>query len=316
VGVGVTVGEAVGVALAFRTFGAFSRGSDATSALSGRVGSMLCSTQYVAPPPMARQLASAAAAAPGRTRPHARERRRVHDAVVHRRCLLLRVSRAVGDLIACGRCAVARSLLDVCQRLRGAVDDLLDRTRMCLLGNRHRQECRNLLAPEVKALVHRAARRAACEVKLRLPPLARTRQTEREARHQRFTRLTAAAGEPDAASCAPGYSPCLPPYPPDIDCADTPGEVTSAAQTRTGSMPTRRRGLRRRLAEGGLTMKKKIAGTALLFHLASASDRPRSYGISIIFTPQSAPATSIATKPSPMGAAPLGATAVAGNPML
>jgi hypothetical protein len=30
----------------------------------------------------------------------------------------------------------------------------------------------------------------------------------------------------EAAACAPGYSPCLPPYPPDIDCADTPGEVT------------------------------------------------------------------------------------------
>jgi hypothetical protein len=30
----------------------------------------------------------------------------------------------------------------------------------------------------------------------------------------------------EAASCAPGYSPCLPPYPPDIDCADTGGEVS------------------------------------------------------------------------------------------
>jgi hypothetical protein len=29
----------------------------------------------------------------------------------------------------------------------------------------------------------------------------------------------------EAASCEPGYDPCLPPYPPDIDCADTPGEV-------------------------------------------------------------------------------------------
>jgi hypothetical protein len=30
----------------------------------------------------------------------------------------------------------------------------------------------------------------------------------------------------EASSCAPGYDPCLPPYPPDIDCADTPGEVS------------------------------------------------------------------------------------------
>jgi hypothetical protein len=32
--------------------------------------------------------------------------------------------------------------------------------------------------------------------------------------------------EEEASSCAPGYSPCLPPYPPDIDCADTGGEVS------------------------------------------------------------------------------------------
>jgi hypothetical protein len=25
---------------------------------------------------------------------------------------------------------------------------------------------------------------------------------------------------PSKKSCAPGYSPCIPPYPPDLDCAD------------------------------------------------------------------------------------------------
>jgi hypothetical protein len=45
---------------------------------------------------------------------------------------------------------------------------------------------------------------------------ARRDQEAQEAREQ----------QEEAASCAPGYSPCLPPYPPDIDCADTPGEVT------------------------------------------------------------------------------------------
>lgn len=33
-------------------------------------------------------------------------------------------------------------------------------------------------------------------------------------------------------ACAPGYSPCLPPYPPDVDCADVNGPVTV-----TGSDP-------------------------------------------------------------------------------
>ncbi|WP_460461656.1 thermonuclease family protein [Arthrobacter pigmenti] len=38
--------------------------------------------------------------------------------------------------------------------------------------------------------------------------------------------------QPPMGTCAPGYSPCLPPYPPDIDCADAGGPVTV-----TGSDP-------------------------------------------------------------------------------
>jgi hypothetical protein len=33
-------------------------------------------------------------------------------------------------------------------------------------------------------------------------------------------------------ACAPGYSPCVPPYPPDVDCADVDGPITV-----TGSDP-------------------------------------------------------------------------------
>lgn len=41
------------------------------------------------------------------------------------------------------------------------------------------------------------------------------------------------APEPEPASdCAPGYSPCVPPYPPDVDCSDVNGPVTV-----TGSDP-------------------------------------------------------------------------------
>ena len=27
------------------------------------------------------------------------------------------------------------------------------------------------------------------------------------------------------SACAPGYSPCIPPYPPDVDCADVNGPI-------------------------------------------------------------------------------------------
>jgi micrococcal nuclease len=39
--------------------------------------------------------------------------------------------------------------------------------------------------------------------------------------------------QPDpAGNCAPGYDPCVPPYPPDVDCADVNGPITV-----TGSDP-------------------------------------------------------------------------------
>ncbi|GAB3519549.1 thermonuclease family protein [Arthrobacter monumenti] len=38
--------------------------------------------------------------------------------------------------------------------------------------------------------------------------------------------------QPPMGTCAPGYSPCVPPYPPDVDCADVGGPVTV-----TGSDP-------------------------------------------------------------------------------
>lgn len=38
--------------------------------------------------------------------------------------------------------------------------------------------------------------------------------------------------EPAAGGCAPGYDPCTPPYPPDLDCADVGGPITV-----TGSDP-------------------------------------------------------------------------------
>ena len=31
--------------------------------------------------------------------------------------------------------------------------------------------------------------------------------------------------EPPGGSCAPGYDPCVPPYPPDVDCADVNGPI-------------------------------------------------------------------------------------------
>lgn len=43
---------------------------------------------------------------------------------------------------------------------------------------------------------------------------------------------TSAAPAPLGSSCAPGYSPCVPPYPPDLDCADVGGPINV-----TGSDP-------------------------------------------------------------------------------
>lgn len=40
------------------------------------------------------------------------------------------------------------------------------------------------------------------------------------------------APEPEPAGCAPGYDPCVPTYPPDVDCADVDGPITV-----TGSDP-------------------------------------------------------------------------------
>jgi len=36
----------------------------------------------------------------------------------------------------------------------------------------------------------------------------------------------------NSGNCAPGYSPCVPPYPPDLDCGDVDGPITV-----TGSDP-------------------------------------------------------------------------------
>jgi endonuclease YncB( thermonuclease family) len=36
----------------------------------------------------------------------------------------------------------------------------------------------------------------------------------------------AAAPAPQGGACAPGYSPCVPPYPPDVDCADVNGPIS------------------------------------------------------------------------------------------
>lgn len=41
-----------------------------------------------------------------------------------------------------------------------------------------------------------------------------------------------APAAPAGDGCAPGYSPCVPPYPPDVDCADVNGPITV-----TGSDP-------------------------------------------------------------------------------
>jgi len=42
--------------------------------------------------------------------------------------------------------------------------------------------------------------------------------------------VPAAAGGPAASACEPGYDPCVPPYPPDVDCADVdrPVHVTGS----------------------------------------------------------------------------------------
>ncbi len=59
----------------------------------------------------------------------------------------------------------------------------------------------------------------------------------RERRREREARVTPAPSPPPEETeppgdCEPGYDPCVPPYPPDVDCSDVSGPVAV-----TGSDP-------------------------------------------------------------------------------
>ena len=56
--------------------------------------------------------------------------------------------------------------------------------------------------------------------RLRVSP-ARTGLHRRRQGERQHKCATPAPAPHKGAACAPGYSPCVPPYPPDVDCADT-----------------------------------------------------------------------------------------------
>jgi endonuclease YncB( thermonuclease family) len=48
---------------------------------------------------------------------------------------------------------------------------------------------------------------------------------DRASKNVSCRRQRTAAPAPAGGACAPGYSPCVPPFPPDVDCADVAGPV-------------------------------------------------------------------------------------------
>jgi hypothetical protein len=77
----------------------------------------------------------------------------------------------------------------------------------------------------------REARREAAAARVRERRRARrAAQKRRERRAARQRAQAQAPAQPDepapSADCAPGYSPCVPPYPPDVDCPDVNGPIT------------------------------------------------------------------------------------------
>lgn len=100
-----------------------------------------------------------------------------------------------------------------------------------------RARARRARARRAQALRARRARalriRRARALRLRrerAAELRRRRAAEaREAERERRAQLAPPPAEdpPDASGgCADGYSPCVPPYPPDVDCGDVSGPVT------------------------------------------------------------------------------------------
>jgi hypothetical protein len=54
-------------------------------------------------------------------------------------------------------------------------------------------------------------------------------RAERRRERERGGALVAPALEPEpqpTSDCAPGYDPCVPPYPPDVDCPNVDGPIT------------------------------------------------------------------------------------------
>jgi hypothetical protein len=96
---------------------------------------------------------------------------------------------------------------------------------------KERERARERRRERVRQKRERARQRARERRRERERREARERERERERR--RREREATPDPEPEAA-CEPGYSPCVPPYPPDLDCPDLGGPYAV-----TGSDPHR-----------------------------------------------------------------------------
>jgi hypothetical protein len=81
--------------------------------------------------------------------PNARERRRISNAVVRRRRLLLRVSNALAEMVTCASYAVRHSPLCARQSVCGIVQRSFKDARIRLFDQGDRDESRHLLAPKI-----------------------------------------------------------------------------------------------------------------------------------------------------------------------
>jgi hypothetical protein len=89
------------------------------------------------------------------------------------------------------------------------------------------QAARQELRQQLKRQEHRAQERLQRE-RAQLQKLKQQQhqqQQEAQAAPPPPTTTTTTTSEP-AANCESGYDPCVPPYPPDLDCADVGGPIT------------------------------------------------------------------------------------------
>ena len=190
-GVGVAVGVAVAVVTALACDWRFLRGSSRfgscsragpTTCARPLIGSTFCVTQYVVPPPIARQPAIAATAAPGRAPATG----------------VGSTARAYAEL-AC--CLTARG------RFAGALQRPVDEAGTGGFDRGDRDQRGDPLAPDVEALVEQRALRAARQVDLRLARLARAGEPERQPRDERLAGRAAVPGQVHELGAPDGHDP-------------------------------------------------------------------------------------------------------------